>query len=85
MRAPLQIAVLGPGCRNCRALEKATRRALDELGLDAEISHVTDYAAIAALGVLATPGLEVDGQVVLSGRVPSVAEVKDLLGAVEAE
>ncbi len=75
----MNIKVLGPGCRNCVNLEKATREAVEALGIDAEIEKVTDYAAIAGFGVMSTPGLVVDGQVVLSGRVPSAAQVRDIL------
>ncbi|MEZ5117379.1 MAG: thioredoxin family protein [Candidatus Nanopelagicales bacterium] len=75
------IKVLGPGCANCQNLEKATRQAVDELGLDATIEKVTDYADIAAYGVMSTPGLVVDDEVVLTGRVPTAAQVRDLLAA----
>ena len=75
------IKVLGPGCANCQNLEKATRTALAELGLDATVEKVTDYAAIAGYGVMSTPGLVVDEKVVLAGRVPTVAQVRDLLRA----
>ena len=64
------IKILGPGCTNCVNLERATREALDQLGLDATVEKVTDYAAIVGYGVMSTPGLVVDEQVVLSGRVP---------------
>jgi small redox-active disulfide protein 2 len=75
------IKVLGPGCANCKNLEKATREAVDALGLDATIEKVTDYADIAAYGVMSTPGLVVDDKVVLSGRVPTAAQVRALLAA----
>lgn len=78
------IKVLGPGCANCKNLEKATREAVDALGLDATIEKVTDYAAIAAYGVMSTPGLVVDEKVVLSGRVPTPAQVRDLLSTAAA-
>ena len=75
------IKVLGPGCANCQNLERATRAAVADLGLDATIEKVTDYAAIAGYGVMSTPGLVVDDQVVLTGRVPTVAQVRELLAA----
>ena len=50
-----------------------------ELGLDAEIIKVTDYAEISAYGILRTPGLVVDEKVVSYGRVLNPAEVKALL------
>jgi small redox-active disulfide protein 2 len=73
------IKVLGPGCANCLALERATRQAVDALGVAATIEKVTDYPAIAGYGVMSTPALVVDEQVVLAGRVPSLGQLRDLL------
>lgn len=75
------IKVLGSGCTNCQNLEKATREALAELGMAAELEHVTDPGEIASYGVMRTPGLVIDEDVVLSGRVPSTATVRALLEA----
>jgi small redox-active disulfide protein 2 len=75
------VKVLGPGCKNCKALEKATREALAELGLFADVEKVEDYAVIAGYGVMSTPALVVDEQVVVSGHVPTVARVRELLSA----
>lgn len=75
----MNIKILGSGCANCVNLEKATRQAVDELGLEATFEKVTDYADIAAYGIMRTPGLVVDEQVLLSGRVPTAGQVKDLL------
>lgn len=75
----MDIKVLGPGCNNCVRLEANTREALADLDLDASIEKVTDYGSIMGFGVMSTPGLVVDGQVVSSGRVPSVADIKRLL------
>lgn len=77
--ATLDIKILGPGCANCKALEAATRQALTDLGLDGRIDKVTDFADIMSYGVMSTPGLVVDGTVVSAGRVPSAAQVADLL------
>ena len=77
----LQIKVLGPGCANCKRLEQMTRREVDKLGLDAAIEKVEDYGQIMAYGVLATPGLVIDGQIVSYGRVPSNQEVAGWLSA----
>jgi small redox-active disulfide protein 2 len=73
------VKILGPGCANCHNLEKNTRTALAQLGLDATVEKVTDYGQIAGYGVLKTPGLVVDEQVVVSGRVPKPAELAELL------
>lgn len=75
----MDIKILGPGCANCANLEKAAKQATAELGIDATFEKVTDYADIAAYGIMRTPGLVVDEQVLLSGRVPTTAQVKTLL------
>ena len=75
----MQIKILGPGCKNCQKLEHNTRAALDRLGLHETIEKVTDYGEIAGYGVLKTPGLVVDEQVVVSGKVPSARAIADLL------
>lgn len=77
----MHIKVLGPGCANCVNLEKNTRAALASLGMEASVEKVTDYADIAAYGIMRTPGLVVDEQVLLAGRVPTARQVKDLLAA----
>lgn len=73
------IKILGSGCANCVNLERVTREAAAELGLDAQFEKVTDYGDIAGYGVMRTPGLVVDEQVLLSGRVPTSAQVRELL------
>lgn len=75
------IKILGPGCTNCKNLEKATRQALADLGMDATVEKVEDYAEIAGYGIMSTPGLVVDEKVLVSGRVPKPAEIKQLLTA----
>ena len=76
------IKILGPGCTNCVNLERVTREAVAALGLDAQIEKVTDYPTIAGYGVMSTPGLVVDEKVVMSGRVPTAAKVRELLESV---
>lgn len=73
------IKILGSGCANCHALEAATRTAIDALGIDATFESVTDPGEIASWGVMRTPALVVDDAVVVSGRVPSAADVERLL------
>lgn len=73
------VKILGPGCANCKNLERVTREALAQLGLVATVEKVEDYPTIASYGVMATPGLVVDDQVLVSGRVPRPAEVRELL------
>lgn len=73
------IKILGPGCANCANLERAARQAATDLGIDAQFEKVTDYPAIVGYGVMSTPGLVVDEQLVLSGRVPTAAQLRELL------
>lgn len=69
------IKVLGPGCSNCERLEERTREAIAELDLAVTLEKVTDPAEIASYGIMRTPGLVVDEQVVIAGRVPKTAEI----------
>ena len=69
------VKILGGGCAKCNALEAATVAALTELGMDTAIDHVKDFEQIAAYGVMTTPALVVDGQVVSYGKVLKKDEV----------
>ncbi len=73
------IKVLGTGCAKCNALEGAVRSALEELGMDTTIDHITDFGQIAAYGVMSTPALVVDGKVVSYGKVLSKDEAKAVI------
>lgn len=73
------VKVLGSGCAKCTALEAAAREALAELGMDTAIDHVTDFAQIAAYGVMTTPALVVNGKVVSYGKVLKKDEVKAII------
>ena len=75
----MKIQILGPGCTNCKTLEQRTRRAAEELGMAADFEKVTDFMQIAESGILRTPGLAIDGQIVSQGRVNSVEEIKTML------
>ena len=74
------IKVLGPGCANCQRLSQLTEQALAELGRPEQVEKVTDYAAIAAYGVMSTPAIVVDDQVLMAGRIPALASLKQALG-----
>lgn len=78
-KASSGVKVLGSGCAKCNALEQATREALEELGMGTAIDHVTDFAQIAAYGVMTTPALVVDGKVVSYGKVLKKDEAKALI------
>lgn len=74
-----EIKVLGPGCRNCDLTARLIQKQLDALGVDGRIDKVTDMAEILGQGVLNTPGVVVDGEVVHTGSVPSVQLVRSWL------
>lgn len=73
------VKVLGSGCAKCNQLEAATKEALQQLGMDTAIDHVTDFSQIAAYGVMTTPALVVDGKVVSYGKVLKTEEVVKIL------
>jgi small redox-active disulfide protein 2 len=75
----LTIKVLGAGCANCKKVEQITRKAVEGMGLEAEIIKVTDYGEIMEYPILSTPGLVINEKVVSSGRIPSQAEVSSWL------
>ena len=75
------IKVLGSGCANCKRLEELARKAIDTLGVEAEIEKVTDYNEIMKFPILSTPGLVIDGVLVSSGRIPAETEIIDWLKA----
>ena len=75
----MDIKVLGPGCRNCLTLEKRVREALADANLQADVEKITDYAQILGFGVMATPGLVINGEVVSSGKVPTVRKITELI------
>jgi small redox-active disulfide protein 2 len=74
------ITVYGPGCMKCQKTEATVRQVVAELGVEAAIEHVTDFQAIAAAGILATPAVAVDGVVKLKGRVPTAEDVRGWIG-----
>ncbi len=75
----MNIKVLGTGCARCKALDKVTRKAVEELNLNATIEKVEDIQKIMEYAVMRTPALVIDEKVLLSGQVPKVSELKELL------
>lgn len=75
----MEIKVLGTGCSKCKSLEKVTLQVVEEMKLDAKVTKVEDIMEIMNFGVMVTPALVIDGQVVVKGRVPSPLEIKELL------
>lgn len=74
-----KIQILGTGCPTCQKLTELTKQAADELGLEYEIEKVTDITKIIEMGVVKTPGITVDGVVKMSGKLPSIEEIKEIL------
>ena len=74
-----KIQILGTGCPTCQKLTELTKQAAEELGLDYELEKVTDITKIIEMGVVKTPGIAVDGVVKVSGKLPSIEEIKELL------
>ena len=75
----MEIKILGTGCANCKTLEKAVIIALEDLKIDANVEKVEDIVKIMSFGIMKTPGLVIDGKVVLSGRLPGVNEIKEII------
>ncbi|MGE5235126.1 MAG: thioredoxin family protein [Acidobacteriota bacterium] len=73
------IEVLGPGCQRCQVLYQHAEQAAKELGIEFDIKKVTDISAIMGYGVMSTPALVVNGELKLSGRVPSSEQLKGFL------
>lgn len=77
----MDIKVLGPGCVRCRGLDYRTRKAVTELNVDATVQKVEDLEQIMHYGILRTPALVIDEKVILSGKLPTYSELKEILKA----
>jgi small redox-active disulfide protein 2 len=75
----MNIKILGPGCARCRQLGKTTREVVKELGIDASIEAVKDIQKIMEYPILTTPGLIINEELVCAGRVPTKAEVTQII------
>ncbi len=71
-----KIEILGPGCLKCERATQVVQQAVEDAGLEAEVSHVTDVNAMAQRGVMMTPAVIIDGEIKLEGRVPQADEVR---------
>ena len=71
----MEIKILGIGCANCKRVESIARQVVEEMGVEATITEVTDMAKIVSYDIVTTPGLVINEKVVSSGRIPSKAEV----------
>ena len=75
----MNIKVLGGGCCKCESLLEAVKEAVAEKGIEAEIEYITDMAKIMEYGIMSTPALMVDGEVVSMGQALKAKEVKKYL------
>ena len=75
----MEIKILGTGCPKCRALEKTTQEAIGELEIDASVTKVEDIEKIMGYGIMRTPGLVINEKAVVSGRLPSKDEIKNMI------
>jgi small redox-active disulfide protein 2 len=72
----MKIAILGPGCAKCRQLYENTRKALEEAGVEAEVTKVEDIQEISRYNVFMTPALVIDGTVKSTGKVVKPEQIK---------
>lgn len=79
----MKIEIAGPGCPRCKTTEKNVIDAVKSLGINAKVSHVYDIREYAKMGVILTPAVIVDGKVRISGRIPTVEEIKEMLAKVK--
>ena len=73
------IKILGPGCPRCDQVAAAAKQAADRLGIDYELEKIKDISEFSSYGLMLTPGLVVDGELIVQGKVPTVDEIKVLL------
>jgi small redox-active disulfide protein 2 len=71
----LNIKILGIGCENCKKVEQTVRKAVANMGMEAEFEKVTEREEIYKYPILGTPGLVINDKVVCAGRIPNEAEV----------
>jgi small redox-active disulfide protein 2 len=75
----MKIQILGTGCARCKSLTANAEKAVQELGLNAEVEKVTEIRDIMKFPILMTPGLVIDGKVKAAGRIPSPEEIRQML------
>lgn len=75
----MKIEILGSGCNKCKTLEETVRKAVKNLGIRAEIDHVSDIVKIVEYGVMMTPAIAIDGNIVIEGKVPTQKETETII------
>ncbi len=79
----MKVQIFGIGCPRCKKLEANARKAVEEIGIEAEIEKVQDIKEISKFGVMMTPALAIDGKVKCSGEIAPVEKIKKWLQEVE--
>lgn len=77
----MHIRVFGPGCARCKQTEKIVRLAIQELQLDATVEKISNVEEFAKFGITATPTVMIDNIIVLSGQVPKIQDIKDIIAS----
>lgn len=75
-----KIEVLGPGCARCKETYRVVQHVVEQAGLSIDVVKEESIERMMALGLLSTPGVAIDGEVVMSGRIPKAEEIRQLLG-----
>ena len=75
-----KIEVLGPGCTRCKETFRVVQHVIEQEGLSVELVKDESIERMMAVGLMSTPGVVIDGKVVISGRIPKAGEVRQLLG-----
>jgi small redox-active disulfide protein 2 len=75
----MDIKILGSGCAKCRKLEELVKEVVQELGVNASVDKVENVKEIAKMGVMMTPGLVINGDVKMSGKLLSKAEINKII------
>ncbi len=75
----MKIQILGTGCPKCKKLTANAEKAVEVSGVDAEIEKVEEISEIMKFGVMSTPALVIDGDVKVTGKVPSVEQIQQML------
>lgn len=76
----MKISIYGAGCKNCKTLYERTKQAASELGIDCEVEKVSELEKIMEAGVMLTPAFAIDGEIKFANKVPSVKELKGIIG-----
>ena len=72
----MNVKVLGGGCSKCETLLANAREAVTNLGIEAEVEYITDFAVIGSYGIMSTPALMVDDKIVSMGKVLKSSDIE---------